>query len=133
MDFEMDRAHRLMAGAMQPAAWVAQAHRFRAWFREHVRESLRYADILIAPATPWPALPHGTVMTYLNGREVPAAASGGLLTQPISFIGLPVICAPLPRAAGQLPIGVQLIAAPWREDLLFTFAAMAAREGALAG
>lgn len=132
-DFELDRAHRLMAGAMQPAAWVAQAHRFRSWFREHVRESLRYVDILIAPATPWPALPHGTAMAELNRREVPAAASGGLLTQPISFIGLPVICAPLPRAAGQLPIGVQLIAAPWREDLLFTFAAMATREGALAG
>ncbi len=132
-DFELDRAHRLMAGAMQPAAWVAQAHRFRAWFREHVRESLRYVDILIAPATPWPALPHGTATAGLSGREVPAAASGGMLTQPISFIGLPVICAPLPRTAGQLPIGVQLIAAPWREDLLFMFAARAAREAALAG
>jgi len=131
-DFEADRAHRLMAGAMQPAAWVAQAHRFRAWFRERVRESFRDADILIAPATPWPALPHGTATASLNGREVPAAASGGMLTQPVSFIGLPVLCAPLPRAAGELPIGVQLIAAPWREDQLFGFAARAIREGALA-
>jgi aspartyl-tRNA(Asn)/glutamyl-tRNA(Gln) amidotransferase subunit A len=46
---------------------------------------------------------------------------------------LPVISAPLPRAAGQMPIGVQLIAAPWREDLLFMFAAQAARNAALAG
>ena len=43
----------------------------------------------------------------------------GLLTQPISCIGLPVVAVPLwpERAAPQLPIGVQLIAAPWREDL----------------
>ncbi len=132
-DFEADRAHRLMAGAMQPAAWVAQAHRFRSWFRSHVRESLHYVDILVAPATPWPALPHGTATMHLNGRDVPAAASGGMLTQPVSLIGLPVLCVPLPRAEGQLPIGVQLIAAPWREDLLFAFAAMAVRQGALAG
>jgi len=130
-DFEPDRAHRLMAGAIQPAAWVAQAHRFRAAFRQQARETFAGVDILVAAATPWPALPHGTATINLNGREVPAAASGGLLTQPISFIGLPVICAPLPVADGELPIGVQLIAAPWAEDKLFAWAATAAARGAL--
>ena len=130
-DFEPDRAHRLMAGAIQPAAWVAQAHRFRAAFRQQARETFAGVDILVAAATPWPALPHGTATFNLNGREVPAAASGGLLTQPISFIGLPVICAPLPVADGELPIGVQLIAAPWAEDKLFAWAATAAARGAL--
>ena len=131
-DFEFDRACRLMAGAIQPAARMAQAHRFRAWFRQQVRACFRDVDVLIAPATPWTALPHGTMTATLNGLEVPAAASGGILTQPISFIGLPVICAPLPRAAGELPIGVQLIAAPWCEHQLFALAAHAARCGALA-
>jgi amidase/aspartyl-tRNA(Asn)/glutamyl-tRNA(Gln) amidotransferase subunit A len=46
----------------------------------------------------------------------------GLLTQPISFAGCPVVAVPLwPRGRGgvtnALPIGVQVIAAPWREDL----------------
>jgi Asp-tRNA(Asn)/Glu-tRNA(Gln) amidotransferase A subunit family amidase len=41
----------------------------------------------------------------------------GLLTQPISFIGLPVAVAPLWLNDAALPIGVQLIAAPWREDI----------------
>ena len=42
----------------------------------------------------------------------------GLLTQPISFAGCPVVAAPLwPEGTGGLPLGVQLIAAPWREDL----------------
>jgi Asp-tRNA(Asn)/Glu-tRNA(Gln) amidotransferase A subunit family amidase len=47
----------------------------------------------------------------------------GLLTQPLSSIGLPVLAAPIPAADGALPIAVQLIAAPWHEDLCFRVAA----------
>jgi aspartyl-tRNA(Asn)/glutamyl-tRNA(Gln) amidotransferase subunit A len=42
-------------------------------------------------------------------------ANLGIYTQPISFIGLPVVVVPVPHAP--LPIGVQIIAAPWREDV----------------
>jgi len=54
---------------------------------------------------------------------VPARPSVGLLTQPISFIGLPVVVVPLPTANG-MPIGVQLIAAPGREDIALAAAAV---------
>jgi aspartyl-tRNA(Asn)/glutamyl-tRNA(Gln) amidotransferase subunit A len=40
----------------------------------------------------------------------------GLFTQPISAIGLPVCVAPM-AAMGDLPIGIQIIAKPWRENL----------------
>jgi amidase/aspartyl-tRNA(Asn)/glutamyl-tRNA(Gln) amidotransferase subunit A len=58
----------------------------------------------------------------------------GVFTQPISCIGLPVIAAPIADPAaigtpGGLPIGVQLIAAPWREASLFRVAAALARAG----
>ena len=42
----------------------------------------------------------------------------GVLTQPISFIGLPVVAVPVvlePGPLAGLPIGVQVIAAPWAE------------------
>jgi len=42
-------------------------------------------------------------------------ANLGLYTQPISFIGLPVVVVPVPLKP--LPIGVQIIAAAWREDV----------------
>ncbi len=78
--------------------------------------------MLIAPATPLCASPIGSQTLEINGQAHPARPSVGLLTQPISCIGLPV-CAvpvwpgPVARAAGEaLPIGVQIIAAPWRED-----------------
>ena len=48
----------------------------------------------------------------------------GLLTQPISCIGLPVCAVPVwPARTRALPIGVQVIAAPWREDLCLRVAA----------
>jgi Asp-tRNA(Asn)/Glu-tRNA(Gln) amidotransferase A subunit family amidase len=52
----------------------------------------------------------------------------GLHTQPISFIGLPVVAAPV-DVAGQLPLGVQLICAPWREDLCFAASARLEKAG----
>jgi amidase/aspartyl-tRNA(Asn)/glutamyl-tRNA(Gln) amidotransferase subunit A len=46
----------------------------------------------------------------------------GLLTQPISCIGLPVCTVPVWGAHPTLPVGVQVVAAPWREDLVLRVA-----------
>jgi Asp-tRNA(Asn)/Glu-tRNA(Gln) amidotransferase A subunit family amidase len=73
-------------------------------------------DLLLAAAAPVVAPLIGTETLAVNGQSVPARASLGLLTQPISCIGLPVCTAPLWPGDG-LPMGVQLIGAPWREDL----------------
>jgi aspartyl-tRNA(Asn)/glutamyl-tRNA(Gln) amidotransferase subunit A len=42
-------------------------------------------------------------------------ANLGIYTQPISFVGVPVVAVPVPLSP--LPIGVQIITAPWREDV----------------
>ncbi len=42
---------------------------------------------------------------------MPVRANGGIYTQPITLIGLPVIAAPI-HTAGPLPIAVQLIGKP---------------------
>jgi len=44
----------------------------------------------------------------------------GVYTQPISFVGLPVVTVPVPLEP--LPVGVQIIAAPWREDVALRIA-----------
>ena len=54
----------------------------------------------------------------------------GIYTQPISFIGLPVVAAPIPLAP--LPIAVQIIAAPWREDIALRVAHALERMGVAA-
>ena len=119
MDFDPLTRDRFLANALVPAAWGQRAQRVRHWFARRAARAFETVDVLIAPATPCTALPIGTDWLDLNGQRLPARASLGLLTQPISCIGLPVVTVPLwgmNPAAPHLPIGVQLIAAPWRED-----------------
>ncbi len=115
-DFDPDTRDRFLAGALLPAAWVARARRVRRWWLERALAAFADVDLLLAPATPCPAPPIGAKSLSLAGRPMPLRPTLGLLSQPFSCIGLPVACAPV-FASGPLPIGVQLIAAPWREDL----------------
>ena len=121
-DFEPLSRDRFLAGALLPAAWIHHAQRVRRWFALRAAELFRDVDILIAPATPCVAPPIGTEWLELNGQRLPARPSLGLLTQPISFIGLPVCVVPVWGCHPTLPIGVQIIAAPWREDLVLRIA-----------
>jgi amidase/aspartyl-tRNA(Asn)/glutamyl-tRNA(Gln) amidotransferase subunit A len=127
-DFEPLSRDRFLAGALTPAAWYLKAQRVRAWFRNRMREVFAKYDLLIAPATPCSATPAGAEWLDLGGERWPLRPSLGLLTQPISFVGLPVVAAPV-TGAGSLPIGVQLIAAPWREDVCLRAAAALERAG----
>jgi amidase/aspartyl-tRNA(Asn)/glutamyl-tRNA(Gln) amidotransferase subunit A len=131
-DFDPHTRDRFLANALVPAAWVVQAQRVRHWFARRVAKALQTVDVLIAPATPCTAPLIGTEWLELGGQRLPMRPSLGLLTQPISCIGLPVATVPLwgcNPAAPHLPIGVQLIAAPWREDLCLRVAAHLEAEG----
>jgi AtzE family amidohydrolase len=113
-DFDPMTRDRLLAGTLVPAGWVLRAQRFRRWYREQVLALFREVDIILAPATPGPAPRIGQETIEIDGATVPMRPFIGVYTQPLSFIGLPIVAAPL-RKAGELPIGVQIIAAPWRE------------------
>lgn len=118
-DFEPLSVDRFIAGALQPAAWYVRAQRFRRLYRDKVNALFQHWDLLLAPATPVPAQPIGTEWLDIQGQRLPCRAAMGLLTQPISFAGCPVVTAPVwPDGSDGLPLGVQLIAAPWREDLV---------------
>ena len=123
---------RLLAGALIPAQWVLRAHRVRAHLRARMAALLGDWDILVAPATPSPAMPLGQETFAPDGVAMPLRASFGIYTQPISFLGLPVLAVPVQNADGALPVGVQLIAAPWREAALFRAAAHLERTGVCA-
>ncbi|WP_419728808.1 AtzE family amidohydrolase [Lichenicola sp.] len=123
-EYEPAVRDRLIAGAMMPAAVVIQAQRLRSRFRAQVAELFERVDLLLAPATPCAAVPHGQATMMLDGKPVSARANMGLYTQPISFAGLPVVTVPVQLATDRLPIGVQLIARPWAEGLALRVAAM---------
>jgi 1-carboxybiuret hydrolase len=119
-DFDPAVRDRLIAGAMIPAAHVAKAQKFRRWYREQVLAVFARIDAVLAPATPCTAPLIGQQTFVLDGVELPVRANLGIYTQPISFIGLPVVTVPV--ALKPLPIGVQIIAAPWREEVALRIA-----------
>jgi aspartyl-tRNA(Asn)/glutamyl-tRNA(Gln) amidotransferase subunit A len=129
-DFDPAVRDRLIAGAMVPAPMVDRAQKFRRWYRAKLMEIFKSVDLLIAPATPCTAPKLGQVNFVLDGVELPVRANIGLHTQPISFIGLPVVTVPVPLEP--MPIGVQLIAPPWREDIALRVAYTLERMGAAA-
>ncbi|MCK1721738.1 AtzE family amidohydrolase [Bradyrhizobium sp. 141] len=114
-DFDPAVRDRLIAGAMVPAPMVDRAQKFRRWYRAQLAEIFKSVDVLLAPATPCTAPKLGQVNFNLDGVELPVRANIGVHTQPISFIGLPVVAVPVPLEP--LPVGVQIITAPWREDI----------------
>jgi 1-carboxybiuret hydrolase len=129
-DFDPAVRDRLIAGAMIPAPLVDRAQKFRRWYRAQVLEIFEAVDVLIAPATPCVAPKIGQATFVLDGVELPVRANIGIHTQPISFIGLPVVAAPVPLEP--MPIGVQIIAAPWREDIALRVAHALERMGTAA-
>ena len=127
-DFDPATRDRFLAGALMPGTWYLQAQRFRQWYRDRVRELFTQVDIILAPATPCPAPLIGQKTLMLDGVEVPLRPNVGVYTQPLSLIGLPIVVVPV-HQPGQLPIGVQIIAAPYNEALALRVAAFLEAQG----
>lgn len=82
-------------------------------------------DILVTPTTSLVAPPLGTFDNDTTNPMRPMRAAGAFLgfTQPFNVSGQPAISLPLHRTATGLPVGVQLVAAYGRDDLLIRLAA----------
>ena len=131
-DFDPITRDRFLAAALLPAALYVQAQRFRAWFRARVHALFQDVDVLLAPTTPYPAPPIGAPRTTtVGGSEVMTRPHLGVFTQPLSFIGLPVLSVPVVQP-GALPLGVQLVAAPFAEAALLRVASALEAEGVVA-
>jgi aspartyl-tRNA(Asn)/glutamyl-tRNA(Gln) amidotransferase subunit A len=119
-DYDPAVRDRLIAGAMAPASLVVKAQKFRRWYREEVLKLFTYVDAILAPAAPCTAPLIGQQTFMFGDEELPVRANLGIYTQPISLIGLPVVAVPVPL--DPLPLAVQIIARPWREDIALRIA-----------
>jgi AtzE family amidohydrolase len=119
-DYDPAVRDRLIAGAMTPASLVVKAQKFRRWYRDEILKLFAEVDAILAPATPCTAPLIGQEMFEFGEAKLPVRANLGIYTQPFSFIGLPVVAVPVPL--DPLPIAVQIITAPWREDMALRIA-----------
>ena len=95
-------------------------------FRSRMLSFMQSYDAILSPVRPWPALPHGETLT-------PDASPANFYTSAFNTTGWPgaVVRAGASGAADDLPIGVQVMTRPWREDVALALAA--ALESALGG
>jgi aspartyl-tRNA(Asn)/glutamyl-tRNA(Gln) amidotransferase subunit A len=127
-DFDPATRDRFLAGALIPSSWYLQAQRFRRWYCDLLREIFQNVDVILAPTTPISAPLIGQQTMILDDEEILIRPHLGLFTQPFSFIGLPVLSVPI-QHQNALPLGVQLIAAPYNEALILRVAAALEAKG----
>ncbi len=105
----------LEQGRRLPATAYVNAQRLRQEFIDAFRGLLETVEFLITPTTPTPAL------------RMDAAADSRVLTTSLvrgmNVIGFPALSMPCGKTQGGLPIGLQMIAGPWRDAELLNAAA----------
>ena len=122
-EFDPMTRDRFLAGTLVPASAYLVAQRFRRWFQASVRTMFETCDVVLAPTSPFPAPAIGQREAEVDGEVVLTQPYLGVYTQPLSFVGLPVITVPVGLSADGLPLGVQLVAAPFAEAALLRVAA----------
>jgi len=127
-DFDPMTRDRFIAAALLPGSLYTRAQSFRRAYQLAVETLFADIDILITPTTPLAAPPIGQEQVTLGGSTFPSRAHVGRFTIPFSIIGLPVISVPV-RGATTLPLGVQLVGAPFKEAQLLRAAAFLEAEG----
>ncbi len=111
---QLDEARRVSA------AEYLQAQRWRSDFRRRMLALCDRFDALALPTTKIPApFPQGS-------EELLLVLSENCI--PWSFLGFPAVSLPCGIAAGILPLGLQLVAAPFEDRLLLSLASAFERE-----
>ncbi len=73
------------------------------------------ADALIQPAMPCIAPPIETLVTRIDGREVPYKDIHRPFLGPHNATGFPALVTPMGRNSEGMPISLQIVSGPWRE------------------
>jgi Asp-tRNA(Asn)/Glu-tRNA(Gln) amidotransferase A subunit family amidase len=131
-EFDPRTRDRFLAGLGVPGTDYVRSQRFRRHWQRTVLALLDEIDVLVLPTVPCVAPVIDQPLIEIDGVALPPGAILGRLTQPFSFIGLPAISVPVVRA-GQLPVGVQLVAKPYEEAKLIAAAAWLERRGVASG
>ena len=122
-DFDPRTRTRFLAGMLLPAEWYAKAQQFRRWYAERWAEVFKTYDVVIAPVASMPAPRFTDETVMLDGAEHPIRPIFGRFVATLSPTGLPIAVTPNFKV-GPLPMGVQLVGAPYREEDVLRCAAV---------
>jgi Asp-tRNA(Asn)/Glu-tRNA(Gln) amidotransferase A subunit family amidase len=90
--------------------------------REKLLRQMETFPILICPACAVPAFRHGEREWMVQGRKVEYLKAMSY-SQWFNLLGNPAAVVPVGRAAGGMPIGVQIVGRPWEDEAVLAVAA----------
>ena len=108
---------RIQSGANTSAAVALRARRELEARRHAIRATFEEVDILLTPTAPIPPPTISDLKTHPDQLR-PAELLMLRNTRPFNEWGIPAISVPCGFTKDGLPIGLQLAAAPWREDVV---------------
>jgi Asp-tRNA(Asn)/Glu-tRNA(Gln) amidotransferase A subunit family amidase len=119
--YDPETVRRIRSGENVSAAEYIQQRRELERVRRSIRSIFADIDLLVTPTTPMPA---PSIAELKASPEALRPAELRLLrnTRPFNVWGLPAISVPCGFTHAGLPIGLQISAPPWREDLVLRLA-----------
>ena len=109
---------RLSQSLAIPAPIYLRALQMRAVMLERfLNEGFGDFDVLVAPAMPFLPPLSSDVDIGASPKMNGVVSAMTSFTRPFSFLGMPVVTLPVAASPEGLPIAIQVIARPWREDL----------------
>ena len=109
-------------GKLLHAHEYVNAQRLRSLFCAEFNQLWRKVDVLIAPATPMAAPKLEDTTVQFGDYEEDVRMASTRLCRAINFLGVPALSIPCGSTAAGLPIGMQLIGAPFTEAKLLRMA-----------
>jgi len=112
MKFGTSVRRRMLEGAFLSAADYIAAQRARAVLNEQIRANFSRVDVFAVPGAPRPP----EAFAKMNPQEQNLRPN---FTNPFNLTGLPAITVPCGFTAGNLPVGLQIVAPPLDEPTCF--------------
>ncbi|MBV8844325.1 MAG: amidase, partial [Bryobacterales bacterium] len=118
-DFGADVFALLLQGLLLPATDYIDAQRVRRMLAREFAAIWNSVDCLLAPATAIAAPQIGEMAVRVNGCEEDVRLASTRLTRPFNVLGWPALAMPCGVSESGLPVGLQIVAPPNREETLF--------------
>jgi len=131
-DFGSDVREHLLLGEIISAVDYLQAQQIRNQISDDFNEIYKTVDVLISPTLPFTAPPIGHKQVLLNDKLVTVSDNISRFTRPSNLIGIPAISIPCGISDG-LPVGMQIMGASFREDVVLNVAVALERMDLLNG
>lgn len=109
-------------GRMVSGVDYVNAQRLRSIYRTQFDAIWQEVDVIATPTTPVVAPAIGQKEVEINGQKEDVRLASTRLVRAINLLGEPALSMPCGKSKGGLPIGLQLIAAPFAEPKLLQIA-----------